>query len=272
MNDPLSTPPVLDPASAEAFRRDGHVLVRGLLDRAAVAAMHPVVMAAVARSGRLGVDVSALGDAYSRAFVQVVNAGLTDAGVRALTWSPRLGAWVAALLGAPGARILLEDTFLKPPGAGPTPWHQDASVAPVEPDRVLTAWIPLQEVEPGMGGLRLVTGSHREGLLGPVDISEESQQRFEALIAERGWPVVELPALVPGDVSFHSGLLVHGAHANHSGRPRLAVALHCFADGARVAPVRSAPQRRLLDQLGPGLAPGDRAESPAWPRTWPVAS
>lgn len=272
MTDAFAAPPTIDPDAVRRYRRDGHVLVRGLLDRSAVEAMHPVLMAAIERSGRLGIDISTLPDAYSRAFVQVVNAGLQDAALRPFTHSARLGAWVAALLGAPGARILLEDTFLKPPGAGPTPWHQDASVAPVDPEQVLTAWIPLQPVEPGMGGLKLVTASHTDGLLGPLDISEETEAAFERLIAERGLTVHELPPMVPGDVSFHSGLLVHGAFPNHSDRPRLAVALHCFADGARVAPVRSPHQQRLLSSLGPGLRPGDLAVSAAWPRTWPVSA
>lgn len=267
---PLSAPPTIDPALVQAYRSDGHVLVRGLLDADAVREMRPVVMAAVQRSGRLGIDLSTLPDAYSRAFVQVVNAGLQDPAVRRLTHSPRLGAWVAALVGAGGARILLEDTFLKPPGAGPTPWHQDASVSPMEPDRVLTAWIPLQPVEPHMGGLRYVTASHRDGLLGPVDISEDSQAFFDQLIEDRGLEVVDLPGMEPGDVCFHSGQLVHGAYDNRSDQPRLAIALHCFADGATIVPVRSDNQARLLAELGPGLQVGDVAVSPAWPRTFPV--
>ncbi len=224
------------------------------------------VMRAVERSGRLDVDPAQLTDAYSRAFVQVVNPGFQDPAILPLTRSPRLGAWIAALLEAPGARVLVEDTFLKLPGAGPTPWHQDGSVAPVAPEQVLTAWIPLQPVRPEMGGLKLVPRSHRLGLWGPVDISEETEAEFERLIAERGLSVVELPEMMPGDVSFHSGCAVHGARPNETGERRLVMALHCFADGATVAPIRHPNQAALLARLAQGYGPGDPADAPCWPR------
>ncbi len=252
------------------FRRDGHLLVRGLLDGAAVAGMRGPLMRAVERSGRMELPPERLKDAYSRAFVQVINPGFQDPSLQPLTRSPRVGAWVAALLGAPGARLLLEDAFLKLPGAGPTPWHQDGSVAPVPPEQVLTAWIPLQPVAPEMGGLRLVPRSHRHGLWGPVDISEQTQEEFERLIALRGLRPIELPPMALGDVSFHSGCTVHGARANETDQGRLVLALHCFADGVMVAPIRHPNQAALLERLAPGHAAGDAADAPCWPRFAPA--
>lgn len=265
-----SLPPI-DAGQVAEYNRDGHVVVRGLLDGDFVRAVRAPLEAAIERSGRRQIPPGREQGAYERAFIQVVNVGLQDAGVRALTHSPRVGAWVAALLAAPAVRILLEDTFLKLPHGEGTPWHQDASVAPMDPDRVLTAWIPLHTVAPDMGGLRFVTGSHHLKLLGPVDISEETQAAFDRIIAERDLPIVDHGVMEPGDVSFHSGYTVHGSWPNTSDDERLAIAIHCFADGARIVPTRHPNQAALLQRLAPGLQLGDLAVGPNWPKIYPLA-
>ena len=261
----LSQTPEIDPAVVREFQQQGHVVVRNLFPPQAIREMHPVVMAAVERSGRMDIPLSHRQDTYSRAFVQVVNAGFDDQNMAVLTQSRTIGAWGAALLGVGGLRVMLEDTFLKLPGAGPTPWHQDSSVSPVDPKKVLTAWIPLQTTTQQMGGLRLVSGSHHHGLWGPVDISDDTQQAFDNIIEKQNFSIVDLPTLEPGDVSFHNGCTIHGAFPNVTTSNRLVVALHCFADGLPVIPIHSKKQGDLLHRLAPELRPGDLAISSNWP-------
>ena len=227
--------------------------------------MKPVVMNAVHRSGRLKSSSDTKADAYARAFVQVVHAGLDDPEMATLTQNPIIGAWGAALLGTNGLRILLDDIFLKLPGAGPTPWHQDSSISPVDPQKVITAWIPLQTTTPQMGGLRVVPHSHHKGLWGPVDISEETQREFTTIIKQQQFSIIDLPTMNPGDVSFHNGCTIHGAYPNDSQSSRLVLALHCFADGLNIIEQPNIQQQEFLERFAPDLSGGDLAKSPNWP-------
>lgn len=46
------------------------------------------------------------------------------------------------------------------------PLHQDLQYFPVEPaDSIVTAWTPLQKVDPSNGCLQVIPGSHKSGLL-----------------------------------------------------------------------------------------------------------
>src|SRR5205807_2403570 len=72
----------LAPEVIEAYRRDGHVLVRGALARDVVLAARPLLLAALKRAWPEDTrPLDERRDAYSQAFVQVVNIGLDDEAV-----------------------------------------------------------------------------------------------------------------------------------------------------------------------------------------------
>jgi ectoine hydroxylase-related dioxygenase (phytanoyl-CoA dioxygenase family) len=254
----------------DAFRRDGHAVLRGVLSRETIERLRPIVRDAFDRQRGPAVPLDARRSAYERAFVQVVNASERAPEIRTLTRSARLGRLAAELLGVSGVRLFVEDMLFKEPGGGRTPWHQDASTLPLAPPlRMITVWVPLVDVPDDAGRLTFMSGSHRLGLLGPVDISEETDAAFERLRVEHGLPVVTSPAMHAGDVSVHDGGTVHGALANESGVMREVVALHFFADGMRVAAADNEARARLLAHFAPHLAPGDLAAGPLWPLVWP---
>lgn len=256
----------IPPAAIEAFRRDGHALVRGALARDVVLAARPLLLAALKRAWpKEALPLEERRDAYSQAFVQVVNIGLDDPAVRAFTHSRRLGQMAAELMGVSGTRIYSEDWLLKEPGARITPWHQDAAVFPMRTEATLTIWIPIQDVPPGMGLVRFARGSHRLGIAPVENISDISEEMFARIIAERGFAIDECPPVRVGDVSFHDGRTIHAAYPNDSSELRVVLALHCFADGAVVtAPETDAMAHQLAD-LAPELRPGDPAACRKWP-------
>lgn len=245
---------------------DGHLLLPGLLAPAHIAGLRPGILDAFERHRPGPGELTRPQTAYERAFIQVVNMGLTEPALRALTWSPRLGAVAAALMGTAGARIFVEDAMFKAPDSGRTPWHQDASCLPMAPSSMVTAWVPLVPVGSDSGRLRFVRGSHRLEVVCRDDISEASDAFFETLIAERGLTVTDLPEMQPGDISFHSGSTIHAAHANRSSHMRELLAVHYFADGARIADLGEDSRPMMLARhLAPTLGPGDLADAPAWP-------
>jgi hypothetical protein len=247
------------------FTRDGFILVRGLLDGSWLRSLQPDIRAAFDRNRPAPEDESGPMTAYQEAFVQVVNMGMGEPHVRSLSRSSLLGQAAAELMKARGARIFVEDAMFKEDGRGHTPWHQDGSTLPMEPRQMVTAWIPLLPIGPESGRLRVVRGSHHLGLIGPVDISEATDKAFAELIDAQGLEVVTLPPMEPGDVSFHDGATIHGALPNNSGRLREVMALHYFADGARISALDNPSQISLMKHLAPDLRPGDLARSPVWP-------
>jgi imidazolonepropionase-like amidohydrolase len=257
--------PIPDAAIA-AFRRDGHVLLRGALTRDVVLAARPLLLAALRRAWpKETVPLEDRRDAYSQAFVQVVNIGLDDPAVRAFTNARRLGKIAADLMGVSGARIFSEDWLLKEPGARLTPWHQDAAVFPFDAEASLTIWIPIQDVPPGMGLVRFARGSHRFGIAPVENINDVSDAMFARIIAEQGFAIDECPPVRVGDISVHDGRTIHAASANDSAELRVVLALHCFADGAVVKEPETPSMAHQLADLAPELRPGEAAAGRKWP-------
>jgi hypothetical protein len=113
----------------------------------------------------------------------------------------------------------------------PTSFHQDATNFPLDRN-VLTFWIALDEVAPNQGPVQFYSGSHRLGLLGGIP----ARERLD-LTAE--YPdLADLPLspahhLQPGDCTVHHGLVVHGASANSTARPRWSYLVSYFPADAR---------------------------------------
>ena len=62
-------------------------------------------------------------------------------------------------------RLYQDSLFLKRPGDGPTHWHSDLTMAPLDTNAFVTCWLPLQTVpREADGGSALVfaSGSHRD--------------------------------------------------------------------------------------------------------------
>lgn len=94
------------------------------------------------------------------------------------------------------------------------PFHQDLTFGT---DRVggFNLWIALDEVTPEQGGMRFLTGSHREGAMGNVvDILAQ----YPKLTSLYEWS--EPFHYMPGDATVHHGYIVHGSPDNRSSKPR----------------------------------------------------
>jgi ectoine hydroxylase-related dioxygenase (phytanoyl-CoA dioxygenase family) len=55
----------------------------------------------------------------------------------------------------------LANDYAATPGSGITPWHQDQLYWPLDTGSTVTMWMPLVEVVPEMGCMRLASGSHK---------------------------------------------------------------------------------------------------------------
>ena len=257
----------MPPAQVEAFRRDGHVAVRGLADPDEVAAYRPVIEDAAMAYNRETRPLEERGT-YGRAFLQITNLWQRDEGVARFVHSPRFARAAAELLGVDGVRLYHDQALFKEPGGGRTPWHQDQFYWPFDTDLTVTMWMPLVDVPPEVGTMTFASGSHECGYLGEYEISDTSDAVFDRLVAERGLTVDTHGALAAGDATFHRGWTLHRAPPNPSDRMRPVMTVIYFADGARVAPPQSPYQEFDRATWLGGVEPGQPAASHLNPLLW----
>lgn len=263
---PIDTFPALTtayPVSDEqvaAYRADGFVRLAGVAGADEAATCRGPIAAAVAR---LSTESRPLAerDSYGMAFLQVMNLWRHDPDVARFVLASRFAGVAARLLGVPEVRLYHDQALFKEPGGGRTPWHQDAMYWPLDGSRCLTMWMPLVDISPRHGGLAFARGSHLDGPLSDIGISDASEHHFDRLVAERGLSVDEPVAMRAGDASFHSGWTVHRALGNSSTDMREVMTVIWFADGLRVLEPANAAQANDLASWLPGLAPGEPAAS-----------
>jgi hypothetical protein len=242
------------------FQRNGHILLRGVASSQEVAAYRSVILAARERFGAERTPLEQR-DTYGKAFLKGMNLWPKDEGVRRFVLAHRFGKIAADLLGVDGVRVYHDQALLKEPDGGITPWHQDQHYWPLDTDNTITMWMPLIDVSPEMGAMRFASGSHLDGYLGEMPISDDAEQKFAEYIKGRGYSIAPAAAMQAGDATFHYGWTLHGAPANATDRTREVMTVIWYADGARVTEPGNASRQRDLARWLPGLKPGDLAAS-----------
>lgn len=156
---------------------------------------------------------------YGKAFLQLFNLWREDEVVKEFIFSPRLAKIAADLMQTEGVRIYHDQALFKESGGGITPWHADQYYWPLETDKTITAWIPLQATPLELGPLEFSAGSHQiiEGR--DLEISDESEAAIQQKLRVTDFKHV-IEAFDLGEVSFHSGWVFHRAGANSTNQMR----------------------------------------------------
>ncbi len=253
----------------QSYGQNGHVLLRSVCSAEEVEPYHRVISEAAYRYSSEQRPMEER-DTYGRAFLQIMNLWQADENVRLFTTARRFAKIAAQLMGVSGVRLYHDQALYKEAGGGHTPWHQDFYYWPLDTAHTVTLWMPLVDAESSMGTLTFASGSHKEGYLGPLGISDESEEYFQRLVEERGFPLSHSGDMAAGDATFHSGAVLHNAPGNSGTRTREAMTVIYFAEGTRVSTPDN-PNRALdLKTWLPGLKPGDEAASPLNPLLYPV--
>ena len=256
-----NTPEDTTRALVERYRADGFVAVRGVLAREEIETFRKAVDAAVARRSRRDRRTFDEKSPYGQSFIQCIFLWEDAPDVRPLTFHPKIAGLAADLLGAERVRLWHDQALYKEAGGRETEAHQDFGYWPVaEPDMV-TAWIPLVDVD------------ERNGCMGYVPGSQHSEREFVDIFntpgagntyAARHAPPQYVPARM-GDVIFHAARTVHMAMANKSGETRAVHTAVYFRDGCTRAVTGSdLPADRN------GTLSGQPIEGPATPIAWPL--
>ena len=156
---------------------------------------------------------------YGKAFLQLMNLWRASEVIQQIVFSKRLASIAAGLMQVEGVRLYHDQALYKEAKGGITPWHADQYYWPLETDKTITAWIPLQATPLEMGPLEFSAGSHQIVEGRDLAISDES----EALIQKR-LRVTDFAHIIEpfdiGEISFHSGWIFHRAGANQTNKTR----------------------------------------------------
>ena len=152
-------------------------------------------------------------DTYGKAFLQIFNLWREDETCEEFVMSKRLGQIATELMQTDGARLYHDQALFKEAGGGITPWHADQYYWPLNTDKTVTAWIPLQAVPLEMGPLEFSAGSHTIVEGRELSIGDESEQKIEQKLRVTDFQHIIEPFEL-GEVSFHSGWVFHRAGAN----------------------------------------------------------
>ncbi len=172
--------------------------------------------------------------------LQIINIHKADSLFRKLETSVALAQVVSQLAGWEqfgGARLAQDQFWGKPPNAPPLVFHRDSPYFMFEPSDVVTVWIALDDMDPELGPLEYVVGSHKwgDGRIGSAN------QFFQADTKSLLWSAAEREGidqaslqfvsmgnkLKAGGLSIHHGKIWHGSAKNSSKtKPRRGLGLH----------------------------------------------
>lgn len=224
----------IDAVSVSAYQQNGYTLIRHLATPEEITHYRPLILKAVKR---LNPEVKKLEDrdTYGKAFLQTMNLWEEDVQVREFTLAKKFASVAAQLMGVERVRLYHDQALFKEPGGGFTPWHQDQYYWPLATTHTITMWMPLINITTDMGMLTFAGGSHKDGLVKNLEISDESEMALDEHVAKKEYPIFMPDQMQAGDATFHAGMILHKAPGNSSSVMREVMTIIYYADGAKVS-------------------------------------
>lgn len=231
------------------FRQDGYLFLKGFFDRRMVLDFRRFTFAHLAESGLLarGSDPEeglAAADFANRDLAdKLLMEFVRSAAFESFCMTPRLWQFMDRFLGGLSylhKRKIIRFTLPNQPAS--TPAHYDLVYLRGGTEKIVTAWIPIGDTPPAMGGLTYLEGSHeigvrmeREFAATSAEMSpEERVSAFNKNMTAGGWVSRDLPDMAEkfdtrwlianyeaGDVMLHSPYMIHAATINEDPRNRL---------------------------------------------------
>jgi ectoine hydroxylase-related dioxygenase (phytanoyl-CoA dioxygenase family) len=201
---------------------------------------------------------------YGKAFLQLFNLWREDDRIKALIFSKRLAAIATALMQTNGVRLYHDQALYKEAGGGYTPWHADQYYWPLETDKTITAWMPLQATPYEMGPLEFSAGSHIIVDGRDLEISDDSEKAIQQKLRVTNFKHVVEP-FDAGEISFHSGWVFHRAGANTTNEMRKVMTIIYMDKDMRLKNPENKNQVHDWNTWCPGATIGEVIETPLNP-------
>lgn len=210
----------LGPDLAADYRRDGFVIVPGVLTRDEVAALLDEGARIV--RGELGpvdgltpADPGEPDGEVIRRYACIHFPHKLSPVMRDALAHPRIVEVLNTLIG-PDVKAMQSMFFTKGEGKPGQEWHQDEHFIPTRDRSLAAAWIALDDASIDNGCLWVLPGSHARGVIYPA--REHHDERFDHSVEAYGFPHDDADAipvkLAAGDVLFFDGHLLHRSLPN----------------------------------------------------------
>ncbi len=246
------------------FQTNGHILLKDIVDQNEMVHFRPIINDAAHKYNTEKRKMEER-DTYGKAFLQIMNLWEVDEPVRNFVLAKRFAKIASQLLGVDNVRIYHDQALYKEPGGGHTPWHQDQYYWPLDTSKTITMWMPLVNITKEMGMLTFASGSHNNGSVKSVEISDESESILNDYISQKKFPIIRPDFMNAGDATWHSGWTLHAAPGNTSNIMREVMTIIYFADGAKVIEPQNKNQEDDRLRWLNGIEPGKLADSPLNP-------
>lgn len=214
----LDTPYALSDDQIAHYQTNRYIKLKEVLDAPTLSYFNEVISAKVTELNTATQKLEER-DTYGKAFLQLFNLWREDERIRALVFSRRIAKIAADLMQVEGVRLYHDQALYKEAGGGITPWHADQYYWPLQTDKTVTAWIPLQATPLEMGPLEFSAGSHQIVEGRELAIGDESETLIQQRLRVTDFKHVVEPFDL-GEISFHSGWVFHRAGANSSSQMR----------------------------------------------------
>lgn len=145
----------------------------------------------------------------------------TSAYLYEIVMNPRILDLVEGILG-PNFYCWASSFFIKEPFSKSTVgWHQDAYYWPMHPHNSVTVWLAYDDVDEENGGMKLIPGTHKHGLIKHKrSAATDSVLTLELETGSFSEDTAIQFKLKSGEISLHDDRAVHGSPANPSARRR----------------------------------------------------
>lgn len=239
----------------KAFRRDGYLVVKGLVSQQEIDEMNQFMDDLVAGRKQLPGIAAPSADLSDekrlKHYERIHMPHRTNEICERLMLHPRVIDVLEALIG-PDVLALQTMIFFKQPGQAGQGFHQDSYYIPTQPDTLCGAWIALDRATTENGCLWMTPGSQCEPIYPDCDGQSPHGDTFfdqidyiqNASHPDTGKNTLakialqyqnEVPAEVePGDVVFFGGHIFHRSHMNRSNHSRRSFVSHYCNARSRV--------------------------------------
>ena len=259
----LSEPYALRQDQIDYYQQNRYIKLKQVLNEESLGYFNQVITDRVHQMNKVNTALQER-TTYGKAFLQLFNLWREDELVRALVFSKRLAKLAADLMETEGVRIYHDQALFKEGGGGITPWHADQYYWPLETDKTVTIWIPLQATPLELGPLEFSAGSHQllEGR--DLEISDESEMAIQQKLRVTDFKHVIEP-FDAGEVSFHSGWVFHRAGANITDQMRKVMTVIYMDKNMKLKSPENENQINDWNTWCPGAKVGEIIDTPLNP-------
>jgi ectoine hydroxylase-related dioxygenase (phytanoyl-CoA dioxygenase family) len=259
----LNTPYSLTKEQIDFYQENRFIKLKQVFDQPTISYFNEVITRRVEQMNMQTTPLESR-STYGKAFLQLFNLWREDDLVKELVFSKRLAKIATDLMQTSGARLYHDQALFKEGGGGITPWHADQYYWPLDTDKTITAWIPLQATPLELGPLEFSAGSHRIVEGRNLEISDESEQQIEQKLRVTDFKHV-IEAFDVGEISFHSGWVFHRAGANSTSQMRKVMTIIYMDRDMRLKSPENQNQINDWNTWCPGAVIGKVINSPINP-------